>query len=216
MYLAEVETGAARATELPELTSCTVKWDQWPASKLSHHGKACCEIAREWVLATDFSQLGDGATLTGPRWIRQRYPWGPSPWPMHWCEAVERKRLDCGAHAAISHELFAARGVQSYPAQFVQQFTQDATRHWADKWGEDSVPAGWIDGDVIYHEGVAVEAGEGEIKLWDASAGWWVQPQAAAGYGSLLAVRIHDEADRRPGGWTWIGRRLLPNAWNYV
>ncbi|MDP8916647.1 MAG: hypothetical protein M3M95_05515, partial [Pseudomonadota bacterium] len=84
--MAEVETRQVEATQVPEVASCTARWDQWPASALSHHGGACCDIAREWVLATDFSQLGDAAALTGPRWLRQKYPWGPSPWPMHWCE----------------------------------------------------------------------------------------------------------------------------------
>ena len=79
MYLAEVETRAAEAAASP--VSCSAKWDSWPASTISHHGKACCEVAREWVLATDYSQLGDGAAQTGPRWLRQRFPWGPSSWP---------------------------------------------------------------------------------------------------------------------------------------
>src|SRR3712207_6021798 len=79
MYLAAVEIGAAELAEGLEVTSCSTKWRDWPASTISHHGCACCEIAREWVLAIDHTQLGDAAALTGPRWLRQRYPWGPSP-----------------------------------------------------------------------------------------------------------------------------------------
>lgn len=216
MYLAEVETRAVEATEVAEVTSCTLKWDAWPASTLSHHGRACCNIAREWVLATDFSQLGDAAALTGPRWLRQKFPWGPSPWPLHWCEAVARKKLDCGAHAAITHELFTARGVKSYPAQFVQQYSEEATRHWGDRWGEDEVSAAWIDGDVIYHEGVAVEPSPGEVKLWDASAGWWINPQQAGGYGALLNVRIFDPSAAEAREVRWGARRLAVNVWNKV
>ncbi|MBW3616351.1 MAG: hypothetical protein KY446_01165 [Proteobacteria bacterium] len=216
MYLAEVETRAVQATEVPEVTSCTVKWDSWPASTISHHGQACCEIAREWMLANDFSQLGDAAALTGPRWLPKKYPWGPSPWPMHWCEAVGRKKLDCGAHQAISQELFTARGVQSRPAQFVQQFSEEATRHWGHKWGEDQVPAGWIDGDVIYHEGCAVTVEGDEIKLWDASAGWWIDPQQSGGYGALLSVRILDPSAEAPQTLSWGGRQLALNRWNTV
>jgi hypothetical protein len=216
MYLAEVEARTVQATDVPEVTSCTLKWDSWPASTLSHHGAPCCEIAREWVLATDFSQLGDAAALTGPRWLRQKFPWGPSPWPLHWCEAVARKKLDCGAHQAITHELFTARGVRSHPAQFVQQFTEEATRHWADKWGEEEVTAAWIDGDVIYHEGVAVEVAPGEIRLWDASAGWWINPQQAGGYGALLSVRILDTTASPGASWRWGGRDLATNTWNML
>ena len=214
MYLAEVETREARETNPPEVVSCTAKWDSWPASAISHHGQACCEIAREWMLANDFSQLGDAAVLTGPRWLRQKYPWGPSPWPLHWCEAVARDKLDCGAHQAISQELFTARGVKSYPAQFVQQFTEDATRHWGHKWGEEDVPAAWIDGDVIYHEGCAVEVGDGEVKLWDASAGWWINPQQDGGYGALLSVRILDVGAEDVRPLKWGSARLTLNSWN--
>jgi hypothetical protein len=211
MYLAEVEIGTVEAATVPEVSRCSAAWRDWPVSTISHHGRACCDIAREWILATDCSQLGDAATLTGPRWLRQRYPWGPSPWPLHWCEAAERKRLDCGAHAAIAHELFSARGVKSRPAQFVQQFSEDATRHWADKWREEEIAAAWIDRDLIYHEGCAVALGGDEIKLWDASAGWWIDnPRQSGGYGSLLSVRV---LAREGESFRWEGRCIVANTW---
>lgn len=211
MYSAGVEAAAAREAEVQE-HSCTAKWTDWPTSSLSHHGRACCDVAREWVLGMDLSQLGQAPPISGPRWLRQRYPWGPSPWPMHWCEAVARKRLDCGAHAAISHEIFKSRGVTSFPAQFVQQFSSDATRHWAHKWAEEAISPEWLDDNLIYHEGCAVLDDKGEARLWDASAGWWIDPRSTGGYGSLLAVRIFD-----PSGTyaelDWGGRRLPVNQW---
>ena len=30
-----------------------------------------------------------GDKLTGPRWMREHSKWGPSAWPIHWCEAVD-------------------------------------------------------------------------------------------------------------------------------
>jgi hypothetical protein len=132
---------------------------------------------------------------------------------MHWCEAVEREQLDCGAHGAIAHELFTARGVTSFPAQFVQQYSEDATRHWGCKWGEEDVPSAWIDGDLIYHEGCAVLVGDGEIKLWDASAGWWINPTQNGGYGSLMAVRVFDPSATNDREFRWGARRLSANAW---
>ncbi|HEX8232156.1 MAG TPA: hypothetical protein VF559_02255 [Caulobacteraceae bacterium] len=211
MYLAADDLGAARPVGGDARSSCELKWRDWPASTLSHHGRACCEIAREWVLAMDYSQLADASPLSGPRWVRQRYPWGPSAWPLHWCEAVERKRLDCGAHAAISHQIFAARGVESYPAQFVQQYSHEATSHWGLKWGEEEVTAAWIDGDVIYHEGCAVRAGPDEVKLWDASAGWWIDPEQRGGYGALLSVRVRAPDEET---FAWGRRTLRANIWH--
>jgi hypothetical protein len=118
----------------------------------------------------------------------------PSRQPLYWCEAVERKRLDCGAHAAIAQELFTARSVKSFPAQFVQ-YSDEATRHWGQKWGEEDIATAWINGDLIYHEGCAVAVGDEEIKLWDPSAGLVDQPPAVR--------RLRESAQRarlRAGG----------------
>ena len=70
------------------------KWRNFPVSLISHHGQMCCEIAREWLFSMDFSKLNTGSVLTGPRWIRQRYSWGPTQWQIHWCEAIHKKSLD--------------------------------------------------------------------------------------------------------------------------
>ena len=189
------------------------KWREFPYSSIAHHGERCCDVAREWVLAIDFSQLNGGSPLTGPRWLRQKYTWGPSPWPMHWCEAVERKTLDCGALASLAHEVFLARGVRSFPAQFVQQFSEDAARDWQRRWEGDEAPSNWIKEDLIYHEGCAVVAAGDEIKVWDASAGWWVGPKQFGGYGGLLAVRIFD-AQAEPGtSYRWGAHAIAPNVW---
>ena len=188
-------------------------WEHWPASTISHHGRPCCRVAREWVLATDYAQLGGESPLSGPRWLRHRYPWGPSRWPIHWCEAVRQKRLDCGALAALAHEVFTARGVRSFPAQFVQQFSEDAARDWQRRWEADEAPAHWISEDLIYHEGCAVVSGGEEIKVWDSSTGWWVNPRQFGGYGCLLAVRIFD-AQAEPGtAYRWGARTVSPNVW---
>ena len=85
---------------------------------------ACGEVARGGFLSMDFSLLNAGNPLTGPRWLRHKYKWGPSRWPIHWCEAVEQKTLDCGALAALSHEIFINRGVTSFPVQLIHQYSE--------------------------------------------------------------------------------------------
>jgi hypothetical protein len=189
-------------------------WQDWPASALSHHDAACCRVAREWVVATDYAQLGGESVLAGPRWIRHRYPWGPSRWPIHWCEAVRRKTLDCGALAALAHEVFLARGVRSFPAQFVQQFSEDAARDWQRRWEGEEAPACWIKEDLIYHEGCAIVTDGDEIKVWDASAAWWVNPKQFGGYGCLLAVRIFDAQAEPATAYRWGAHRIAPNVWH--
>lgn len=202
-------------TQAPPLAHA--RWEDFPFSCVSHHGAACCEVAREWLLAMDFAQLNGGDLTTGPRWIRQKYEWGPSAWPIHWCEVVARKVIDCGAHAALAHEAFTARGLTAFRAQFVQRYSADATDQWRGRWDEESVSDHWIDGEHIYHEGNALLVAEDEVKLWDGSAGWWIGPRQTGGYGGLVAVRIFAEGQWGGGdGLRWGEYRLKPNRWHRV
>lgn len=188
------------------------KWQNWNASQILHHGGACCETARTWLFAMDFSELGGASRLTGPRWLRKRFEWGPTRWHIHWCEAVRQTTLDCGAQAALATAIFQRRGVICHPVQLVQRFSREATLHWTQKWTSMATPVDWINDDLIYHEGCAVVVNKNEIKIWDASAGWWIAPEQGDGYGSLLALRIVAPPDaRRP--FDWGRHRIEPNHW---
>ena len=190
------------------------RWADFPHSRLSHHGGACCEIARHWIAAMDFAQLNGGGPTSGPRWLRQKYKWGPSPWPMHWCEAVKRKTIDCGAHAALALEAFLARGLETFPAQLVQRYTAEATEQWRGRWEREDVSCHWLDDEHIYHEATALLADGDEVRIWDSSAGSWVDPRPSGGYGSLVAVRICAEGPFGGGdGLRWGERRLKPGEW---
>ena len=218
MYLDAAEKqGEIRSEEALKPLSPAARWQHFPYSCFSHHGTSCCDIAREWVIANDFAQLNGADLLSGPRWLRQRYEWGPSAWPMPWCEIVERKVIDCGAHSALAHEAFTARGVTAFRAQFIQSYSPDALSQWRTKWTEEQVSDHWIADDVIYHEGNAVLIGDDEVKLWDASAGWWINPRQNGGYGSLAAVRIFAEGQWGGGdGFRWGERRVKPNEWTQI
>jgi hypothetical protein len=189
------------------------KWETFPNSHISHHGAACCDIAHEWLIAFDFAQLNGGDVLSGPRWMREHSTWGPSAWPIHWCEAVDAKVVDCGVHAAIAQEAFVARGVHAFRAQFIQRYSADAAASWRESWGKEDVSDHWIDGDAIYHEGNAVLVGEDNVKLWDGSAGWWINPRGDGGYGSLAAVRIEADVSGFADGLRWGERRIKLNQW---
>lgn len=192
------------------------KWQDFPISKISHHGQMCCETAREWLLAMDFSQLNADSILSGPRWIRQKYNWGPTTWQIHWCEALSRKALDCGAQAALAQEVLAGRGVESYQCQLVQQYSKDSTRQWSERWNGEETSVFWINEDLIYHEGCAVLSGENnEIKLWDASAAWWINPRQLGGYGGLSAVRIFTNAGDE-NEYKWGEHSIAANEWQKI
>ena len=218
MYLGAVkERQDFELEEAAPKLPASARWQDFPISCLSHHDEACCEVARQWVVAMDFAQLNGGDPLSGPRWLRARYEWGPSPWPIHWCELVERKVIDCGAHSALAHEAFAARGVAAFRAQFIQRYGADAHAQWRAKWVADEVSDHWIGDDVIYHEGNAIVVGGGEVKLWDASAGCWLNPRQTSGYGSLAAVRFF-AGTAFPAGerLRWGEHRIRPDIWNQM
>jgi hypothetical protein len=203
-------------TDFVDTGSAIEKWQNFPASAILHHGKPCCRIAREWIFSTDYAQLNGEHPLTGPRWIRQKHKWGPSRWPISWCEAVEQKTLDCGALAAMAHEIFTVRGIVSYPAQFIQQYSKDATLHWQKKWDDEEVSTHWISEDLIYHEGCAVVVRDKEIKLWDPSAGWWINPKQFGGYGSLLVLRVFAPHIDSSTDFNWGTHRIAANQWQKI
>lgn len=188
-------------------------WRNFPPSNISHHGTTCCEMAREWIYAMDHAHLNGGSPLTGPRWLRHLYNWGPTVYPIHWCEVVEEKTLDCGVLGALSREVFKARGVRAFPAQLIQKFTTNATTQWQRKWNDKEASTHWINDDIIYHEGCAIITGGNEIKVWDSSAGWWVRPVPQNGYGSLLALRICTETNNNISVFQWGEFKIAPNRW---
>lgn len=194
------------------------KWFDWHASEISHHGRMCCEIAREWITSTDFSELAGNSVFTGPRWLRQKFVWGASSFPIYWCEAVRKKVLDCGALAALAHEVFTARGVKSYRVQMVQRFSEVATMQWTNSWNErggEALP--WTKDDLIYHEGCAVVApASGELKIWDASAGWWIDPNSKDGYGALLAIRLSAFDLPADVNFTWGKHAVNAYQWTKI
>jgi hypothetical protein len=189
------------------------KWELWAPSNISHHGVACCEHAREWVNAMDRTELGASDPLTGPRWLRQRYVWGASSFPIFWCDAVERKKLDCGALAALAAEVFSTRGVAVMRVQMVQRFSEHATFQWNTSWNSDDSSLPWTHGELIYHEGCAVQARNGRIKVWDSSAGWWIDPKSGNGYGSLLALKVSTFDPSIAGSVEWGHRNIPLNSW---
>ncbi len=210
--LADGELAQAPSTPLP-----SDRWESFPFSRLSHHGSACCDLAREWVIAADYAQLNGGGLASGPRWLRQKYKWGPSAWPMHWCEVVRLDTIDCGAHSALAHEVFAARGLTCFPGQLVQRYSTDATDQWRGSWEAAQSSCHWLDGEHIYHEATALLVGEDKLQIWDGSAGTWINPRQGRGYGSVAAVRIFADAPlAQHPGFHWGEQRIRPNVWNQI
>jgi hypothetical protein len=213
MFLAEAKRLEAGECARLAVQDAMAKWEDMPASTLCDHRRACCRTAREWLLAMDYSHMNPGDALMGPRWIRQRYKWGPTRWPIHWCEAIPAKTLDCGALAALSQKAYLARGVRCYTTQFVQRYTVEDSRHWYSSWARDQAEVHWIQDDLVYHEACAVVVSDNEIRIWDPTASWWVNPKQFDGYGAVLALRILTPQSVHPQAFNWGVHRVTTNQW---
>jgi hypothetical protein len=207
----------AKCLEIPEraqsaLQAAIEAWTYQPASEICDHGQQCCAVAREWFFAMDRSHTPASEPLTGPRWIRQRVAWGPSHWPLFWCQAMATKTLDCGALAALAKNAFRARGLQSHTVQLIQQFTTSDGGHWACSWERAEVAPTWIRDDLVYHEACAVVAADHEIRIWDPTASWWMNPKHTSGYSGLLALRVLVESNADTP-LSWGAHKIFPDVW---
>lgn len=197
------------AADAPADAPAWAPWSDWEPSRFTSHQDAggdaeCCRGARAWFLAMSRSLWrGQGA----PAWIGRHYEWGPTCWPIHWCEAVGAKALCCGAQAALGVEAFRARGLDAVPVQLVQRFGEHDAAHWRGKWVAGGASPAWLGDGLVYHEACAVLDG-GRARVWDPTASMWASPEEVRGYGSIAAIRIGGSA-RGEGTVAW-GDLVLP------
>lgn len=146
-----------------------------------HHAADCCVRALSWLRALhagrgsvlarapsgDGSRAGAASRPPGvdpsgvddaPRWLSDRYAWGPCRWPASWCEIVRREVVDCGAFAALARACFAAEGRAVYPVQLIQHYPEHQIEHWRRRWVDSGVGTDWIRAPFVYHEACAVPA----------------------------------------------------------
>lgn len=183
-----------------------LKWMEHPISVITEHDDLCCKEARHWFLAYARSQeiqAQGELQLISPTWLSGVFEWGPSPWPIAWCEVVRRKVVDCGVLAALAREVFQAQGYQIHGAQALFSYNRNCTGHWQDLWNENverrppskSQTFPWVGEQVVYHELCIVEedgrgAGlRGVGRVYDSSWGLWYEPFSRIGFGAMLAIR---------------------------
>lgn len=158
--------------------------EEKPVSRLTRHAAPCCVIAEAWFRATARSAIrrfGDE-----PRWITERWNWGPTVWPIAWCEAIKADALDCGALADLAAVAFEETGREVMRVQLIQDASTEECEQWATRWATTPAAPKWIWGRLVYHE-----------KAWAPAAGdpavWYpeivTQPRRQAT--SLKALRFH-------------------------
>jgi hypothetical protein len=195
-------------TDLPETHKNLVdseefypRWVEHPSSTILHHDKNCCEEARLWFLSYARSMEGWTSAqfrMKPPTWLSQLCTWGPSPWPISWCQVFKEKTVDCGVFAALAREIFTAQGFTAHPAQALLTYNENCTEHWKDLWKSGSGKAAkqrdsdffpWVGNLIVYHEVCVLEMPDGKAKIYDSTFGNWLEPQKRAGFAALLSVR---------------------------
>lgn len=201
-----------------EIDEAIRRFRQKEPSHILDHGKECCTAAREWFVALDKSFLAYSSILSGPRWIRLRWSWGPVRWPLYWCQIPTSKALDCGALAALARTAFESRGLVTFPVQLIEWFSAQDVCHWRRKWQIVSRSPDWISGNLAYHEACAVVVRESRIKIWDPTDSCWIGPSKAVGYAATVAARFDvpsssleilrwEDVVIHPSVWIKLGKR---------
>jgi hypothetical protein len=198
-----IEINKAQSVLFPEKNYN--RWLEHPTSNIVHHDSICCEQARLWFLSYARSMQGWSTSqfqLNAPTWLSELFEWGPSLWPISWCELVKEKTLDCGVFAALSREVFLAQGHQVHPAQCLLIYSTSCTDHWKELWHR-KMPVNkkkeacevfpWIGDQVVYHEVCIVEPNYSDTnqmaKVYDSTFGNWYEPIRREGFGALLSIR---------------------------
>ena len=188
-------------------------WARASISTLAHHG-ACCDRARDWIVAMtrshDFAAT-DGLAYAAPRWLTRRWRWGPTRWPIAWCEAVRAEAIDCGVFAAFAVESFRAKGLEAYPGQVLRTCVEESTVHYRQKWAAMPEAFNWIGKKVIYHEVCILRIGPAEARIYDPTEGVWLDSCAQVGHGAHIAVRVE-----LPEALTWGSHRLVNGQWTEI
>ncbi len=181
-----------------------------PVSQPVDHGHACCRAARRW-LGSIHAARASSAPLSGLAWISEMYPWGPSRWPMSWCELVEQEKLDCGAQAAVAREVLRNSGSVPLGVQLLIRANPADIAHWRRAWVDGGVAPGWLFERLYYHEAVSVS--EDRLVLFDPTRNWKIPPDAATGDGTVAAIRVS-------GGHTktvqWGRHQLTVGDWKVL
>ena len=184
-----------------------------PPSRLSLHAARCCRDARGWFEAMARSHASRGANE--PVWITARWSWGPNPWPLCWCEALEATELDCGALAELAEAALKATGAEVCRVQLVESSHAEQVAHWQARWEEVRGAEPWIWGSLVYHEAVGVLDGA-TLRVWDPTEGAWRTLTRGAATGRTVAIRLVSDSAaevQTPHLLGWDGVELPIGRW---
>ena len=162
--------------------------DAIPLSRVAYHAGRCCVESRQLILAKLQQYPDVGSQLAA---IPATFRWGPTRWPVHWCELARRSEpvADCGVHAVLASELLTAAGIEHVRGRAAIAAGRIAAAHWTATWDDADADCAWIGPDVVHHE--VLRVGD---RWWDATeARWFSGPGDALVAGIVVAVRADGE-----------------------
>jgi hypothetical protein len=200
-----------------EINEAIAKFSPMRPSGIGSHSGRCCQVAREWFRAQSLAQH-ELSSLPAP-WMRERWNWGPLERPIHWCDILKQKTIDCAALASLTLEALHAVGTAALPVQILEAYDDQIVQNWEFHW-QNHGGGYWTHRRLVYHEVVAVETSKpGHIRIWDPTEECYCEQRPNNGHGALVAVRVlaDDDCAGNPNRvLTWRQTRLRPNAWQIL
>lgn len=200
-----------------QIEQALMKFCQMQPSGIASHPGRCCQVAREWFRGQ--SRAHHALNELPTPWLRQRWVWGPLERPIHWCEIVERKTIDCAALSALAAEGMSAIGEPVLPVQILETIDDHTARNWEHRW-RDHGGGYWISSEIVYHEVIAVKAlNAAGIRIWDPTDECYCEQRPLSGYGAIVGVRVTQQGESElssNGNFTWRGMHLRPNEWRIL
>lgn len=147
-----------------------------------------------------------------PAWLYEKFDWGPSTWPVYWCEAAEAESIDCGVFAAIARALLLARDVPAAAVQLVEKFNEKNVENWRARWMSASAGVDWLEPPFCYHEAVGLIDGN-TLTIWDPLDQKRVTPHVTGGYGKVVFLRIFEPVEEKRDTVQWEHTEVEVGRW---
>jgi hypothetical protein len=113
--------------------------------------------------------------------------------------------------AVFARAIFAAKGLKVHGGQVIRQQDAATVAHWREKWAQNPEAFPWIGQEHVFHEIVAVQINEDEVKIYDPTDGYWLDSEICAGHNSHIAIRIDS-----PRTFAWGKTRLGRGQWTKI
>ncbi len=183
-----------------------------PSHLLTHPSGRCCSRVHSWFKAMAYSY---GIMNLGlPYWLHDQWEWGPSKWPMYWCEILKNKTIDCGVFAELAEVALKETGQKTMRVQSIEEYSSDVCQNWEHLWSSADCCGDWINGIFVYHEMVGLV--HEDLKIWDPVDNHFItfSKRANKQQGRMVAIRLIPSDTFPPEKVGLWGLQLKEGVWH--